>query len=89
MGAPTHFPRCRKCELTWLDRYGLYWKKAIRKVGMDLELTGRARGEGKWCRAAEVRCRDCGHVWWSVHPQLRSKADKERETMLHEQRRDR
>lgn len=44
--------------------------------GGNLEATGRDRGREIRSREArdyhalrvEMRCKDCGHTWWSVHP---------------------
>ncbi len=45
-------PACPKCSRVFLIRPDFVW---------DTEVTGRTWRSGR----AEVRCRICGHVWWS------------------------
>lgn len=36
----------------------------------EVEPTGRMRPHKKGNQQAEVRCLDCGNVWWSLKPQI-------------------
>lgn len=39
-----------------------------------IEITGHARENRLGRQKAEVRCKGCGHVWWSTHPLINRKA---------------
>lgn len=86
MGAAPITPRCRKCEKTWNRWWNTFRTKPSDRFyrpgrpGFRLEVTGRLKGFRRSSQGsttpAEVKCLDCGHVWWSVHPQLVRKAMK-------------
>lgn len=73
--------KCPKCSSTLRQR----------AENADLEATGRTDGREWRSREAanyhalrvEMRCRNCGHEWWSVHPDaeryLNSLRDPDRE----------
>lgn len=63
-------PRCpRCCRGAFADS-----KAGRRGTGWSLESTGevdtkkRRTSAGQYRVKHQLRCLDCGHTWWSVHP---------------------
>lgn len=56
-------PRCKRGKWNCPRR-----EKGVRRTGRVAEKM-TAQKHGNRIYRGEVQCLDCGHVWWSTHPQ--------------------